>query len=366
MRRRGFTIVELLLAVSLLAVLLVTSGAVFKMAVKTHVTAAATAEISRKLRGITDQLDADFRGLRKDGIVFAIWVPAPVDKNGKVLATPTPGNVAGYKRFDRMLFFSDGDFYSYNQWQYMSTTGTPSLDIVRGNIARVCYMPAEAGNNVKAQSMEDRKRILARSQHILVKDPTLALRDFPDFANMPIPLQGLPNSVYIDNNNTREYDWATLTEWNQASLDQLAEMFTVAMDAKVKRSWAGEAIDPTEGGVEVNLQSDPPTNVHMLLCEGVGEFTIQVWGDPRGGPRWYPQTEFSGNGIIDAPADTDFNVTAGNLPDTNNLIYTFYHPSTGAFSTQFGRALKFTFTLYDSRGVFKEGKKFTHIVYLDD
>ena len=31
-----------------------------------------------------------------------------------------------------------------------------------------------------------------------------------------------------------------------------------------------------------------------------------------------------------------------------------------------GRALKFTFTLYDSKGVIKEGRTFTHIVYLGD
>jgi hypothetical protein len=31
-----------------------------------------------------------------------------------------------------------------------------------------------------------------------------------------------------------------------------------------------------------------------------------------------------------------------------------------------GRALKFTFTLYDSKGVIKNGKTFTHIVYLGD
>ena len=31
-----------------------------------------------------------------------------------------------------------------------------------------------------------------------------------------------------------------------------------------------------------------------------------------------------------------------------------------------GRALKFTFTLYDSKGIIKEGRTFTHIVYLDD
>jgi len=30
-----------------------------------------------------------------------------------------------------------------------------------------------------------------------------------------------------------------------------------------------------------------------------------------------------------------------------------------------GRALKFTFTLYDSKGIIKEGRTFTHVVYLD-
>ena len=30
-----------------------------------------------------------------------------------------------------------------------------------------------------------------------------------------------------------------------------------------------------------------------------------------------------------------------------------------------GRALKFTFTLFDSMGIIKEGRTFTHIVYLD-
>ena len=30
-----------------------------------------------------------------------------------------------------------------------------------------------------------------------------------------------------------------------------------------------------------------------------------------------------------------------------------------------GRALKFTFTLFDSKGIIKDGRTFTHIVYLD-
>ena len=32
----------------------------------------------------------------------------------------------------------------------------------------------------------------------------------------------------------------------------------------------------------------------------------------------------------------------------------------------FPRALKFSFTLYDSRGIIEKGKRFTHIVYIGD
>jgi len=76
------------------------------------------------------------------------------------------------------------------------------------------------------------------------------------------------------------------------------------------------------------------------------------------------------NRTITGPADTDFAVDPSNstVLDTKNVRGGFYHPSMGDMDSipGLGRALKFTFTLYDSKGVFKEGKKFTHIVYLDD
>jgi hypothetical protein len=46
-------------------------------------------------------------------------------------------------------------------------------------------------------------------------------------------------------------------------------------------------------------------------------------------------------------------------PDPLNPLNPFNKPT-------YPQALKFTFTLYDSRGVFKEGQTFTHIVYLGD
>jgi len=268
--KKAFTIVELLLAIGLIVVLLATSGVVFRIAVKSYRTASATAEIARKLRGITDQLNADFKGLRKDGIVFAVWVPVPVDINGNALDPTAPGfnpaTIAGYKRADRVFFFADGDFQTYNEWPYMTGTN----QVIHGNLARICYMLAHDANGRQAQIQSPQNRILARSQHLLVTDPAIDRSRNADGTAVQA------NVDYVFMNNTREYDWATLSQWNNASLDQLAEMFTVVTGIKVLRTWADPPEDPvanpdpTEGGLGVDVDSKPPHNIYQLLCEGVG------------------------------------------------------------------------------------------------
>lgn len=390
--KKGFTIIELLLAVTLLAILLVVSGAVFRMAAKAYRTAAATGEIARKLRAITDQLDADFRGLRKDAVAFFVWVPTPVDKDGNILFPNAPGfnaaNVAGYKRFDRAFFFADGDFQSYGEWPYISSSLSATISkVVHGNVARIGYMIAQDATGLSPQNQPAEERVLARSQHILTKDLALArdldtkgalmpVPDFPAFGAMPIPLAGNDNVNYHVMNNTREYDWATLTEWNNATIDEHAEMLTLATDIRIARTWDGEATDPTTGGLQVDTDAPPPANVvnpHQVLCEGLAEFSVQGWlEDPLDplGPRWFPQLDKDGDGREGEDAlDTDFGWDlALNIIDSTNVIGIYYHPSMGDIRTMpgIGRALKFTFTLYDSRGIFKKGKTFTHIVYLDD
>ena len=60
---------------ALIVVLLAGSGVVFRMSVEVHRKATATAEISRKLLAIVQQLDQDFESLRHDGEIFMAWVP---------------------------------------------------------------------------------------------------------------------------------------------------------------------------------------------------------------------------------------------------------------------------------------------------
>ncbi len=400
--KKAFTIIELLLAVSLMAILLIVSGAVFRMAVTSYRTAAATGEVSRKLRAVTDQINRDFKGLRKDAQIFVAWVPAnPYDSTGD-------GIFDSYQRFDRITFFANGDFYSYND-----------QPAIRGNVARITYMLANSdlvrpGTNMlqrqqlQAQAQNAADRVLARSQHIYTAESALVDLDPTDPAQCrirwidPGNIRGLPLLLGQDdwtgaftqaNDNFYEYDNLTLGEWLTLPWVDLRHMLTVISDIRL-------ILPPVPpGGVVVNARAKPPVNVHQLLAEGVGSFTIQGWYEPldpaQGPARWFPQVDPDRDGDL---SDTDFHLAAAVPPQIETalplrLIYPWpwdldpvayasvvdlgqttinNYPRHMIDRPNFnhipglGRALKFTFTLYDSRGVFKDGKTFTHIVYLDD
>ena len=70
---KGFTLVELLVAIGISF-----AGVIFNVSVNAQRTAMANAEIMQKLRAITGQLNADFRGLRKDDEIFVVWVAKPL------------------------------------------------------------------------------------------------------------------------------------------------------------------------------------------------------------------------------------------------------------------------------------------------
>jgi len=145
-------------------------------------------------------------------------------------------------------------------------------------------------------------------------------------------------------------------------------MLSAITDVKVDVSRVGDAfrgamVDPAD-----------PSSIHMLLCEGVAEFKIQGWSEAQ--RRWIPEVDPDGDGSL---ADTHFfpadsNSVPGVLypypPYGGVTLNNISYPRQEIDETHFdaipglGRALKFTFTLYDSKGVIKEGRTFTHIVYL--
>ncbi|MBN2272351.1 MAG: type II secretion system protein [Sedimentisphaerales bacterium] len=350
--KKAFTLIELMVAVGILGIVLSFAGVVFNAGIDTYRTAEANAEIMRNFRAITDRLDADFEGLRKDGEIFVVWVAKPTAVSGDC-------DLDGFERFDRIMFFADGDFQSY---------GTTPM--IHGNTARISYMLAIRGG-MKADAQARPQRILARTQHILTSDPgvpwSLDPNTFTD-----------TDSRWLDWHNRYEYDktpplGASLEQWKHISWDQKADMLSVITD-----------VDITPSSVASNLRGahvDPadPTTIHKLLCEGVGEFKVQGWYDAES--RWVPEIDVDGDG--DLTDRTDFYWSSPGVLDPlcpgmlypgipyggigiNGISYTGPLDETNFNSIPgLGRALKFTFTLFDSKGIIEQGRTFTHIVYLD-
>jgi prepilin-type N-terminal cleavage/methylation domain-containing protein len=344
--KRGFTIVELLVAMGLFGALLAASGIIFAAAVDAHRTAEATAEIARKLAAITDQLNADFMGLQKD-YPMVIWFEVdPCD--------PCNPDV----RHDQILFFADGDFQSYG-YSPPLVGNTARVYYGQANIMDVDYQSDPLIRNPVAEGGYDQVNILARRQHIY--SPDLGLGPFP---TDPCDSAGWLASFDIaqPQNDLYEHDNISLSQWK-----------TITNDPCYNNQIITTCFDNTEGRAGIDL--DNAETLHMVMAQGVGHFEIQLsYFTPQNRLQWFPSTDPDGDPCT---PDSDFGPSW-----MNKIEFGVYFNMPGGvdvppgesdwldsnmfFLGFFPEALKFTFTLYDSRGVFPEGKTFTHIVYLDD
>ncbi|MBN1124241.1 MAG: prepilin-type N-terminal cleavage/methylation domain-containing protein [Sedimentisphaerales bacterium] len=358
-KNKAFTIIELLVAMALLTALLLVSGMVFKMAVDAHRRASATTEIMRKLRAITDQLDNDFAGLRKDGEILIAWRAQAVDLDGDPVPASDPvDNIARYERYDVVMFFADGNFQTYNKWPL--ATG----DIVHGNLARLTYMLGWNTAGQRPVEFEPGQRILARSQHIVASDPGLVY----DINGDPYPLDptDVPAGFTIAHCNADEYENLTMLQWRNLPWADKGKIIARVIGEDIDTDGDGTPNhSPPVGWTGLAVDTRTPANVHLLLAQGVGQFSVQAWVKEQA--RWYPEVDLNQDGTIDGITDTDF-LISGDRIDGTKAIGRYWNPDYGDFEqvTGLGRALKFTFTLYDSKGVFTNGKTFTHIVRLGD
>ncbi len=274
---KAFTLIELVVAIGILAMVSSFAGVIFKVSIDSQRTGLANAEIMQKLRAITDQLDSDFQGFIKN---------APAAATFHV----TPTGI----RYDRIAFFSNGDFQSTRQYDGKT---------VAGNVARI-YYGQSAEPDPRTENPEDFKNvILVRRLQILTADPDPGLGD-PDAD---------------DPNNPVEYAKRSLAEW---------KLLGPPEGAPGVSSWIGR---PNAHLALGNIEEVMP----MFLAKGVHNFKIQAVNDIDAGRIvWWPDNQQ----VIEV------------VPYGRGYPYAF----------------KFTFTLYDSKGIIKDGRTFTHIVYLGD
>jgi prepilin-type N-terminal cleavage/methylation domain-containing protein len=268
--KKAFTLIELVVAVALFAMVFAFAGTIFKVSINAYRTAVANAEIIQKLRAVTDQLNADFKGviLTAGGkINFGF-------ENSEGQIEPV--------RSDCIAVFANGDFQSTSQ--YGGKT-------VAGNTAIIYYGLADVNTT------DPREKILVRRQTILTSDSDL----------------------------TEDFDYDKQTEYRKSSLSELIALI-VAGSFDVNEMMERRSLNPNE-----------PNDLVTYMAKGVDDFTIQYVG-----------TEF--------PPDLTKKFSDWR-PDNNDV-------TNWSDKTLIPKAFKFTFTLYDSKGVIKEGREFTHIVYL--
>lgn len=303
--RGGFTLIELVVAIGLLSIVLVFSGAIFKASIGSYRTAMAQAEIMRKLRVITEQLDSDFQGLQKDGFLI---LRSQVISRREYPADALPGNF----RADRLYYFCTGDFQSW------FNSG------LRSNIARV-YFGHEGLSLVDATITVNRWRLARDAQLICPGEP------------IPAP------PAVVDYNNI------SFAEYKANPTMVVTEADTML------------ASPP-------NVVAGNPNTIGRLLCENAGQMAIG-WTDgtkdPNNAIAWFGFNMPRSVGGTGIPADARYADPIDPIESFSPVLYSaMWKPST--LQNLWPQVLKFTFTLYDSRGVFKNGQTFTHIVYLGD
>ncbi len=283
----GFTLIELVVTVALLGMVIFFTSLIFRVSVDAHRTSGANADIMQKLRAITDQLNADFKGFR--------WAPLfKIDFGfGQSEIYGQTVNV----RSDGILFFANGDFQSTGQHKYKVS----EEKTVIGNVAGIFYGLADNG------LQQPRNKILMRRQTILTADS--------DWDN-------------VDLRDAGEYsDEKGVSSLSEVAAEQISvgDWNTPDMRALISRR---------------DLDVTNVDDLVKYMAKGVDDFSIQYLGwDDTGRTfefnQWRPINDELRNNV--------------NFWNDSRIV-----PS----------ALKFTFKLYDSKGIIKNGKIFTHIVYL--
>ena len=276
MVRKAFTLIEMVVALGILAVILSFAGVIFRVSVNSQQMAMANAEIMQKLRIITEQLDADFKSgafryfqypYRYDGYLYA-----NTEKS-------SAGGVVTAVNSDGFAFFASGDFQS---------TGQYGGKTIAGNVACIFY--GQPDPNSYSRPPQPHEKLLLRRQTILAFNSPASGSDPRGEYFSRSPQEWLANPPFVG-----DRDW-------------------------VRRP--------------VVAPSNVSANLHMYVAQGVDNFTIHY-------------------------LDAGTQLQTGAIPWVRRIDESFR-------SSINPRALKFTFTLYDSKGIIKKGRPFTHIVVWDD
>ncbi|AQQ70124.1 hypothetical protein SMSP2_00465 [Limihaloglobus sulfuriphilus] len=295
-----------------------------------------------------------------------------------------------------MMFYSQGSFETFNSYGYSDHEDNDYTGTIKSNLARITYGLADSQDGtqvVKIQNQTPEKRMLYRNMHVVTNfDAGEVDADGGDGEISPYDFE---TSGYTFNaaefkrhNEEKEYDEIGPAQWMRIPDSDKRDIWAVLADVEIDiQGLPNSTVTPGTNETGLLLDNSRPETLHNLLCRGIGQFKIQGWYyDQTGSPsvwRWVPEIDPDGDGDF---SDSDFETSGPSQLDYSKLPGIIY-PAVGLQMDNvpqeqldpeslvmgnfnnipgLGRALKFTFTIYDSRGIIPEGKTFTHIVYLDE
>jgi prepilin-type N-terminal cleavage/methylation domain-containing protein len=374
MKRKAFTLIELMAAVGMLALIVAFMSIIFRVSIDAHRVSVANAEIMQKARAITEQLNQDFQGLRKDAPLL-IWFKQD-DPTG---LTGYPGDITPQNdpnRYDQIMFFATGDFSTQQMYEDvagsepllfdsdLSSANTPRN--LRSNLARIHYTHATNVDEDAIDTIDTVDRNLSRRTHILFTDTNdpdgWDLEDWPDFKDFD-----------RETEDYYEHDTLLMTDWKYAT----------------ENDYQDEVLPNMIVEYHPIIERANPDTLHLLFGERIGSFAVQLgyWGKDNNNDkyelRWFPSDNPNGdNDNTDSHFDIDdieneFGLYF-NIPDINDITDGHWY-SVDLIRDQwddgderfigfrnYPAAIKFTFNIYDRKQVIEGGKTFTRIVDLDD
>jgi len=299
----------------------------------------------------------------------------------------TDGDGTADTRYDQMQFFANGDFQTIKQ--YDSNADGLADKTVSGLVARIQYGHAWQVNTATApwtfgksygwvSSVNPGARLFSRRAHLLTSDLTLT---YPGLITpFPNPVQFTTGGFVPLGNTLVEYDQLSLTNWQ--ALVQTQANCNHFLQVCFNNNSADTA---TAGRPMIDMKN--AETLHLLLSGQISSFQVQwayrsedqikntTTGETFGvnerfdGVQWWP--EYSRGDFYQAGFGAYFNMpggVSGTMSSSWKTVGVGGHQSDVLdFSpTYYPRAMKFTFTVHDVKGLFPEGRTFTHIVYIEN
>ncbi|UCD28065.1 MAG: type II secretion system protein, partial [Planctomycetota bacterium] len=317
-KRPGFTLMELMVSIAVLLLLLTMIGTIFAMATRASSQAHANNEVMLNLRTLQDQIGQDLDGLQQEAFIGS-WYQLttvtdpdqPVDPNN--LTQPNTMLV----RTDRIVFFNAQKNHSINQCYNPLTGAIVNCDDSnatsisgRARIFYGHYLSCDPDPTATPTIFEQDPRnwILARRAKILSPGIDLSTITVP---SRPSEYDAI--EVESESQNAGIGPPYTIEDWQNHSLFTINSFFDLSglmdEDRFLIPSWIRRPF------IRIDL-ANPGNNrgLHMYFIPGCVEFKIQRWiehnpftGTPLQEPRWYPEEDFNGDGIIDLTIDdSDF------------------------------------------------------------